>query len=56
MYDVWVDLTIIADYFSCETCRLVLDGTELVEAAGLPTTISAEGDYRDYMEEDYGND
>ncbi|MET7833243.1 hypothetical protein ABZS44_10480 [Micromonospora sediminicola] len=55
-YEVWVDLTIIADYFSCPTCRLILDSADLIEAADLTTTFSAQGDYADYMDDDYGND
>ncbi|MBG6101173.1 hypothetical protein IW249_001587 [Micromonospora vinacea] len=56
-YEAWVDLTVLSSHFSCETCRLVLDGMELVEAAGLPTTFADSGDYVDYMmDEEYGND
>lgn len=54
--DVWVDLTIGADHFSCNTCRLVIDRFEFLEAADLPLEISATGEYGDYMEPDYGND
>ncbi|MFE7421120.1 hypothetical protein [Rhodococcus sp. NPDC057529] len=55
-YDVWVDLTISADYFSCPTCRLILDSWELISAAGLEDEFSGTGDYGDYMEPEYGND
>jgi hypothetical protein len=55
-YDVWVDLTVATDYFSCETCHLVLDSYELIEKAGLPLEFSDEGDMADYYEPDYGND
>ncbi|MFG1652931.1 hypothetical protein ACGFIE_23665 [Micromonospora sp. NPDC049275] len=55
-YDVLLELTIPADHFSCETCRLVFDTPELIEAAGLPATFVTEGDFRDYEDDDYGND
>lgn len=56
-YDVTVALTIGASYFSCDTCHLVLDGYELIVAAGLDDTIDAEGDFNDAWEGyDYGND
>jgi hypothetical protein len=55
--DVIVTLTVGADYFSCSTCRLVLDGYELIEQAGLSTTFNVEGDAEDvYAESEYGND
>lgn len=55
-YDVWMDLTVAADYFGCDHCRLVLDGAELVDRAGLPLDIGATGNVADYLEPDYGND
>lgn len=55
-YDAWVDLTIGSDYFSCDTCRLVLDGYELLEKAELPADFGDTGDYGDYLEPEYGND
>jgi len=52
-----VTLTIEADYFSCPTCQLVLEGPQLVRQAGLPTTFSVAGDMADlYQEAEYGND
>jgi hypothetical protein len=54
-FDAWVELTVQADYFSCPTCRLVLEGYELIEAAGLPGEFTAEGDTDDLGPE-YGND
>lgn len=54
-FDVWVELTVVSDYFSCPTCRLVLDDAELIEAADLPGEFTAEGDVGD-LETDYGND
>ena len=53
-WDTWVELTIYADYFSCATCRIVLDGTDLLDAAGLDTVFVEIGDPPD--EPDYGND
>jgi hypothetical protein len=55
-YDVWLDLEIASDYFSCENCRCVLDGFELLEAAALPSAFEAVGDPADFYEPDYGND
>lgn len=55
-YDAWMELTIGADHFSCETCRLVFDTYELLEEAGLPSWFEDTGDMADYMEPDYGND
>lgn len=56
--DVYVTLhhDVGADYFSCSTCRLVLDGYELLEAAELPTSIAAEDEAAGAWEPDYGND
>jgi hypothetical protein len=55
-YDQWVELTVDSDYFSCSNCRLVLDGYELIDTAGLPSTFGAVGDDSDYAEDEYGND
>jgi hypothetical protein len=55
-YEQWVDLTVDSDYFSCSNCRLVLNGYELIEHAGLPVTFGAVGDDRDYAGDEYGND
>ena len=54
--DAWMDLTIDAEFFSCENCRLVLDGYEYLVQAGLPTEFEGIGDVGDYFEPDYGND
>ena len=54
--DVWVDLTVGSDYFSCPECRLVLDGYDLLVQAGLPGDFPDEGDYGDDAEAEYGND
>lgn len=55
-YDVYVDVSVYADYFSCPRCRLVLDGSELLEAAGIATEFSVEGEIADYVSDEYGND
>jgi hypothetical protein len=56
-YDAWLDLTVAADRFSCTNCRLVLDGYELLEQAGLPVEFDDTGDIGDYFDgDDYGND
>lgn len=57
-YDSHIELTIGAEYFGCSTCGLVLDGYELLEAAALETSFTAEGSEADadYHEGDYGND
>jgi hypothetical protein len=55
-FDAWVDLTIGVDYFSCSTCKLIIDGYELLEAASLPVSFEDTGNIRDYMESEYGND
>jgi hypothetical protein len=55
-FDAWMDLRVAADYFSCENCRLVLDGYELLEQAELSVEFEATGDYAEYIGDDYGND
>ncbi len=55
-FDAWMDLSISADYFSCMTCQLVLDGYELLEQAEVPIGFGAVGEIGEYMEPDYGND
>lgn len=57
-FEVVLDVTANAEYFSCETCGLVLGSYELVEQAGLDTTFDTQGDEADveYYEGDYGND
>jgi hypothetical protein len=52
----WAKLTIPSQYFSCETCRLVLETYELIEEAGLPDVFTLYADWEDYFEPDYGND
>lgn len=54
--DVWMDLTVASDYFTCPECRLVLDSYDLLVQAGLPGDFADEGDYGDYAETEYGND
>ena len=56
-YDVWVDLTVGSDYFGCPNCHLVLDGYELVKAAGLDEGFDDVGSPAEYPHpEEYGND
>lgn len=57
-YDVMVDVTASAEYFSCPECGLILDNYQLVKQAGFESTFNTEGsdaDTADY-EPDYGND
>jgi hypothetical protein len=56
-YDVWVNLSVGSDYFSCSTCHLILDGYELLEAAGLDDQFPDVGSPADFADpDDYGND
>ncbi len=55
-YEVWLDLEVAAEYFSCSNCRCVLDSFELLQAAKLPESFEAVGDPADFYEPDYGND
>lgn len=55
-YDSWVDLTVAADHFSCDHCRLVLDGYELLVEADLPVSFEAVGDPGDFYEPEYFNE
>ncbi len=56
--DFSVPLTVGADYFSCPSCRLVLDSYELINQTELDLNWRVEGDVEDYLpdEPDYGND
>jgi hypothetical protein len=55
-WDTWVDLKVLGDYFSCSTCHLVLESTELIEAAGLTAEFTVVGDPAEVFEPEYGND
>jgi hypothetical protein len=55
-WDVWIELEVAAEYFSCANCRCVLDSPELLLAAELPETFEVQGDPADFYEPDYGND
>jgi len=56
-YDIWDELTVSAEYFSCSKCQLVLDSVELVAAAGLEETFWIRDDDPDTtLELEYGND
>ena len=52
----WAEITVPAEYFSCSTCHLVLDGYELISQAGLPETFMAIDDDPPLPEPEYGND
>lgn len=55
--DVWDELTVNAEYFSCPACQLVLDGSELVAAAGLGETFWIRDDEPDIsLELEYCNE
>jgi hypothetical protein len=57
-FETIVYVTAPSEHFSCRSCGLVLDGYQLIEQAGLPSTFSTQGyddDIPDY-EADYGND
>lgn len=55
--ETWVTATgkVNADYFSCDMCHLILDGYELLEKAGLPTTFDTHIEDPE-PEQEYGND
>jgi hypothetical protein len=52
----WVRITVPAEYFSCPTCHLILNGFQLIEQAGLPQTFESIDDSPELREPDYGND
>ena len=49
-------INVPADYFSCSTCHLVLNGHELIEQADLPGTFEVIDDDPILPEPEYGND
>lgn len=57
-FDVYVDLTVSSEYFSCSNCGLVLDSYDLVVEAGLNESFGADGEPSDLgeYEGEYGND
>ena len=55
-FEAWVELSVGTDYFSCPTCRLVLDSWDLINVTELPPNFADTGDYGDYAEPEYGND
>ncbi|WP_033247451.1 hypothetical protein [Nocardia carnea] len=54
--EVRIELTVASDYFSCPRCRLVVDGWEVVKAAGVDEQFISAGDHIDFDEGEYGND
>jgi hypothetical protein len=55
-FEVYVDVRVWSDYLSCQHCRLVLDGAELLDAAGVQADFEVQGDPADFVEAEYGND
>lgn len=55
-YEVWDQLTVGAEYFSCSICQLVLDTAELVVAAGFDEQFTVSDFEFDYDGPEYGND
>jgi hypothetical protein len=53
---LWATITVPVDYFSCPTCHLVLDRYELVDHAGVPSTITVIDEDPNPPEPEYGND
>lgn len=53
-----VYVTAPSEYFSCPSCSLALDGYQLIEQAGLPSTFFTQGTDEDIPDYDshYGND
>lgn len=49
-------ISVPAEYFSCPTCHLGLDGYELISQAGLSDTFEAVDDDPEWPEPEYGND
>lgn len=55
-YEVWLDLEVASEHFSCPQCHLVLASFDLLDHAGLPNTFEAIGEVQDFDEPEYGND
>lgn len=54
--NAWAEIHVPAEYFSCSTCHLVLDGFELIDHVGLPDTFDVIDEDPEWPEPDYGND
>lgn len=54
--DRFYEVGFSGDYFSCETCHLVLDSWNLILKAGLDEEFYVEVESDVYMEPEYGND
>lgn len=52
----WATVHVPAEYFSCPTCHLILDGFELIKQVGLPDAFDVIDDDPEWPEPDYGND
>ncbi|APU17783.1 MULTISPECIES: hypothetical protein [Actinoalloteichus] len=55
-WDVWANTTVLSDLFSCSTCKLVLDGSDLLAVAGISMEFVVVEDVGDMIEPEYGND
>lgn len=49
-------VSVLAEYFSCSRCHLILDGYELLAQAGLPEDFDAIDNDPEWPEPEYGND
>ncbi|WBM80182.1 hypothetical protein KIV56_00915 [Cryobacterium breve] len=57
IYQIYVWLEIASEYFSCNNCRLVLDGADFINLTELPQSFEVEGSDDDIeFESEYGND
>jgi hypothetical protein len=54
--NAWATIHVPAEYFSCPTCHLILDGYELIDHVGLPETFDVIDNDPEWPEPDYGND
>jgi hypothetical protein len=54
--NAWATIHVPSEYFSCRTCHLVLDGSDLIDEVGLPGTFDVIDDDPEWPEPDYGND
>ncbi|WP_267625811.1 hypothetical protein [Gordonia sputi] len=58
-WDLSVEVSVYAEYFSCSNCGLILDRVELIEQAGMESIFLTDGSDADlaYLEgPEYGND
>lgn len=55
-FDVWYEVTVAAERFSCGRCHIVLDGVEMLERGELDTEFTIQGSPEDYYEPEYDNE